>query len=110
MSVFGSGVPAGATVLSVDTATSFTLSANATATGANTVVVFAPNGLGSSPNVANALILDGGILQYTGTATSTDRAFTLTQNGGGLDGSGSGPVVFSNTLPVVLSGTGARTF
>jgi len=38
---------------------------------------------------ALSLVLDGGTLQNasTGALTTTDRLFTLTQNGGGLDAS-----------------------
>jgi autotransporter-associated beta strand protein len=54
-------------------------------------------------------VLDSGALQYTGGTTSTDRNFTLTQNGGTLDASGTGAVTFSNPSGIVLTGTGART-
>ena len=75
------------------------------------------SGLGSSPSAAPAPVLDGGTLQYTGAggvAGTTDRTFTLTNNGGGLDATGNtGAMVFSNTAPIVadstLAGTGART-
>jgi len=67
------------------------------------------SGIGSSANVANALILDSGTLQYTGAGASTNRTFTVTQNGGAIDASGAGALIFSNTAPVVYSGNGART-
>ncbi len=38
--------------------------------------------IGSSPNGASNLIIDGGTLKYIGAGNSTDRQFTLTQNGG----------------------------
>lgn len=60
------------------------------------------SGIGQSPSAAPALVLNGGILQYTGPATSTDRSFVLTPNGGGIDASGSGPLVFSTTSNVML--------
>ncbi len=60
------------------------------------------SGIGQSPSAAPALVLNGGILQYTGTATSTDRSFVLTPNGGGIDASGSGPLIFSTTSNVML--------
>lgn len=68
-----------------------------------------PSNLGLSTNAGGNLVFNGGTLQYTGTGASTDRLFTLTTNGGGLDASGSGPLTFSNTGSVALSGTGART-
>jgi fibronectin-binding autotransporter adhesin len=69
----------------------------------------AASGIGNSSNAAGNLVLDGGTLQYTGGAVSTDRLFTLTTNGGGLDASGSGPLTFSNSGSVALGGSGART-
>ncbi|MCX5724516.1 MAG: autotransporter-associated beta strand repeat-containing protein, partial [Nitrospirae bacterium] len=65
--------------------------------------------LGASSNVASNLVLDGGTLQYLGNAVSTDRLFTLTQNGGALDASGSGAVNLANSGNVAFSGSGART-
>ncbi len=75
--------------------------------------------IGQSPSAAPALVLGGGVLQYTGGGASTDRSFVLTPNGGGIDSSGSGPLVFSTTsnvmlvpAPIVttgpLAGSGAR--
>lgn len=65
--------------------------------------------IGSSGNDAGNLVLDGGTLQYTGAAISTDRLFTVSANGGALDASGSGAVTFTNSGALVLSGTGNRT-
>jgi autotransporter-associated beta strand protein len=67
------------------------------------------SGIGNSINVAPALVLDGGTLQYTGVTVSTDRTFTLTQNGGSFDASGSGVLTFSNTLAGAYTGSGNRT-
>ena len=75
------------------------------------------SGIGSSSAAAPALVLDGGFLRYTGAggiAGTTNRTFTLTSNGGGLDATGNtGAVVFSNTAPIVpdttLAGSGSRT-
>jgi autotransporter-associated beta strand protein len=68
-----------------------------------------PSGIGSSTSDAANLVLDGGTLQYTGAATSTDRLFTVTGKGGTLDASGSGAVTFSATSPVIFSGAGDTT-
>jgi autotransporter-associated beta strand protein len=65
--------------------------------------------IGQSTKATANLVFDSGTLQYTGTGASTDRLFTLTTNGGGIDASGSGPLTFSNTGAVALSGTGARS-
>ena len=53
--------------------------------------------------------MDSGTLQYTGAGATTDRTFTLTANGGTIDGSGSGALVFTNTIPGLYTGTGNRT-
>ena len=111
-SVFGNGIPAGATVAAINPDVNITLSAAATASSATPITFYTPNALGTSPNVATALVFNGGTLQYTGATTSTDRTFTLTNNGGAIDRSGSGPLTFSNTVPVVttgsLAGSGTR--
>lgn len=63
-------------------------------------------GRGSPMNLASDLILDGGLLQYTGsTAASTNRQYTLTTNGGGFDASGtvSGSMTLSGNM--TASGT-----
>src|SRR5262249_46848568 len=97
-----------------------TLSANATSTRTDSAVFGFGNGLGLSPNVANALVLDGGALRYTGGAVSTDRSLTLTTNGGGLDASGAAgtALTFGSSAPQVastvvadsaLAGAGSRT-
>ncbi|TPK44216.1 autotransporter outer membrane beta-barrel domain-containing protein [Mesorhizobium sp. B2-5-4] len=69
----------------------------------------AASGIGASASAAANLILDGGMLQYTGSGVSTNRQFTLTTNGGAIDASGSGALTFSDTGSVALSGAGART-
>ncbi|HEU4891956.1 MAG TPA: autotransporter-associated beta strand repeat-containing protein [Vicinamibacterales bacterium] len=68
----------------------------------------AVSGIGMSSNAAANLILNGGTLQYSGGATSTDHLFTLTTSGGALDASGNGPLTFSNTGAIALSGSGDR--
>lgn len=66
--------------------------------------------LGSSTNDAANLVLNGGTLQYTGAATSTDRLFSVGTSGGTLDASGTGAVNFNNTGALGFnSQTGART-
>ncbi len=70
--------------------------------------------IGASSSAAANLILDGGVLQYTGTSGvgNTDRLFTLTANGGGLDSSsptGADAFNFTGTGAVALTGAGART-
>ncbi|MEO7933414.1 MAG: autotransporter-associated beta strand repeat-containing protein [Chthoniobacterales bacterium] len=78
-------------------------------------------GRGGTIAFAGDLVLDGGLLQYTGaTAVSTIRQYTLTTNGGGFDASGTstGGVTFSGamtasgssgTQALTLTGTGTGT-
>ncbi|MBW7896515.1 MAG: autotransporter-associated beta strand repeat-containing protein, partial [Opitutaceae bacterium] len=67
--------------------------------------------LGQATNAADRIVLDGGTLRYTGGWGSTDRLFTIGTAGGTLDASGSGPISFTNTGNLGLSGTNtARTF
>jgi autotransporter-associated beta strand protein len=74
-----------------------------------------PSPLGQSSSAAANLVLDGGTLQHTGALGAfTDRLFTLTANGGTLDGSGSGAdpgtgLSFFGTGNVVLTAGGDRT-
>ncbi len=59
-------------------------------------------------NVAANLVINGGTLQYTGAAASTDRLFTFGSTGATFDGSGTGAINFNNTASTVASGTGNR--
>ena len=75
-----------------------------------------PSSIGQSANVPANLIFDGGTLQYasTGPATSTDRLFTLTNNGGVLDASGFNTITFAGNgagagNAIAFSGSGPRT-
>jgi autotransporter-associated beta strand protein len=64
--------------------------------------------IGQSSNLASNLILDGGTLYYSSTtATSTDRLFTVTQNGAAIYTSGG--LTFSNTGALAMTGAGDRT-
>lgn len=67
--------------------------------------------IGASGSAASNLVLNGGVLRYNGTGDSTDRQFTLGPNGGGLDAfaSGPGPINFTSTAPITMSGNGNRT-
>lgn len=67
------------------------------------------SGIGASSNAATNLVFNGGTLRYTGAASSTDRRFTLTNLGGGIESAGSGALNFTNTGAVTLTGTGTRT-
>ncbi len=69
--------------------------------------------LGAGTNAAANLVLDGGTLQYASTTGGggTDHLFTLTPNGGTLDGSGASGDGFglTNTGAIGFIGTGNRT-
>jgi len=71
----------------------------------------ASSSIGASISAASSLVLNGGTLQYTGAAASTDRLFTLgTAVGSALDASSSDALTFSNPGAYVLSGANtART-
>jgi fibronectin-binding autotransporter adhesin len=72
----------------------------------------ATSGIGASSSAASNLVLDGGSFGYAGTtAASTDRNFTLTPSGGGLDASGTtaGTVTFSGAMTATGT-TGGQTF
>lgn len=61
------------------------------------------NNIGSSTNAADRLLINGGALQYTGAAQSTDRRFTVGTNGATLDASGTGALIFSNSAAVTYA-------
>lgn len=71
----------------------------------------APGTLGSSSNAAASLVVNGGTLQYTGVAATTDRLFSVgTTAGSAIDASGSGALKFTNTGSMGFnSQTGTRT-
>ncbi|HEX8295468.1 MAG TPA: autotransporter-associated beta strand repeat-containing protein, partial [Chthoniobacteraceae bacterium] len=76
----------------------------------------APSSIGQSDNTAAKLVINGGTLQYAsnGAAATTDRLFTVGQNGAALDASGANPVTFAGNgvgaaNAIVFTGSGART-
>jgi len=77
--------------------------------GSTTGVGSGNSGLGASSNNADALLINGGSLMYTGAVTTTDRNFTLGPSGGTIDSEGSGALTFSNTLAGLYTGSGNRT-
>jgi fibronectin-binding autotransporter adhesin len=84
--------------------TAGTLSTNSLAHGGS------PSGIGASSSLPANLLLDGGTLRYSGSATSTDRRFDLGANGGTLDASGSGAVNFTATNDLSFTAApGTRT-
>ena len=65
--------------------------------------------IGASTKAATKLILDGGTLQYTGAAQSTNRLFQIGQTTAGgtgtIDASGSGALSFTNTGSITYGTT-----
>jgi fibronectin-binding autotransporter adhesin len=79
------------------------LSVSSLANGGNS------SNIGAATAAAANLVLDGGVLQYTGATTATNRLFTLTPNGGTLDSGGTGGLTFAGPGAVAFTGSGART-
>ncbi len=71
----------------------------------------AASGIGSvATNDASNLVLDGGVLQWRGAGNqTTDRNYTLTQNGGGFNSSAAGTSSLTISGSVTLPGAGNRT-
>jgi fibronectin-binding autotransporter adhesin len=69
-----------------------------------------PSSIGSAPATASNLVLDNGTLADNGSNNqTTDRLFTVTTGGGTINSSG-GTLSFTASGPIVMSGSGARTF
>lgn len=81
-----------------------TLSVGILANGSTT------SSIGISSSASSNLQFNGGALQYTGAAVSTDRLFTVATNGGAIDSSGTGALKFTNTGAATQTGNVARTF
>ena len=119
--VISNGTGTSTVALTQNTTGTTTLSGTNTYSGATTIsggtlsVSSLANGntssnIGASTNVAANLVLNGGTLQYTGAAVSTDRLFTLTNNGGTIDASGTGALTFTSSSAIAFTGTSARIF
>ncbi|MFZ2278158.1 MAG: autotransporter-associated beta strand repeat-containing protein [Prosthecobacter sp.] len=109
----GSFTQAGSGTTTLTGTSSYTGSTTINA-GVLSVAVLADGGassnVGASTNAASNLVLNGGTLQYTGGATSTDRLFSIGSSGGTLDASGTGAVNFTNTGSMDFNGqSGVRT-
>jgi fibronectin-binding autotransporter adhesin len=101
------GVITGSGSLNKGTGTLTLANANNNYTGSTTiagtlsVAALADGGsnsaIGASSSAASNLVLNGGSLQFTGPAVSTNRLFSVTSAGGTLDASGTGPVTYANT-------------
>ena len=64
--------------------------------------------IGDSSNAAANLVIAGGTLRYTGAMASTDRLFTVgTGTTNIIEASGTGPLSFTSTGAIALSGTNA---
>lgn len=110
-------IPNGTLITAIN-GTTITLSSGSGVTaGSNVATQFgtASNiGIGSG---AGALVFNGGTLQYTGTAVTTNRSFTITPGGATLDASGTGAINFAgggitlntNSVTHTLTLTGTNT-
>ena len=90
--------------LGITTINSGILSVNTLANGGVNCAV------GASANGPANLVINGGILQYTGSGSTTNRRFTIGSSGSSIDASGTGTVIFSATGAITISGAGTRTF
>ena len=92
-----------------------TYTGSTTVAGGNLSVSALANGganssIGAATSAASNIVLDGGTLNYTGGAVSTDRLFSVGNSGGTLVSAGSGTLTFSNIGALGFNGeTGART-
>jgi autotransporter-associated beta strand protein len=64
--------------------------------------------IGAAGSGAANLVLDGGVLLYTGGAASIDRLLTITTAGGTIDASGADALVFNGSGPLGYVGNGPR--
>lgn len=65
--------------------------------------------IGAASTSAGNLVINGGTLRYTGSGDTTNRLFSIGNQGGTIDASGSGAVAFLGTGNISASGTGNRT-
>lgn len=65
--------------------------------------------IGKSSNSASNLVLNGGLLSFVATSSSTDRNFTLTELGGSIGANGNASLSFTSNAVIGLSGIGPRT-
>lgn len=118
--VEGTGIPAGATILTVDSATQITLSANATSSGTSTVTVFAyGNGDGSTtftmPDCRGVVIAGRGNMGGSDRALLTSTYFGASGTGIGAFGGAQSATVAQANLPnvtlatAIASGQGSHT-
>jgi autotransporter-associated beta strand protein len=66
----------------------------------------AASDIGAANNSPTNLVLNGGVLQYTGSGASIDRLFTVTSGGGTIDASGTGALSLTNTGSINAPGSG----
>ena len=89
---------------SINTYTGPTTISSGTISASNLANGGLPSSVGTGPNDAAHLVIDGGALRYTGAGSTTDRLMTIgvVNSSGTIDASGTGPLVFSNTGQVVF--------
>ena len=88
------------TIITAISGTTITLSANATGTSTTAVtsLVGTPNSLGLGSASGSSLVINGGTLQYTGAAVTTNRGFTIGTATATVDASGTGAIDFTGTV------------
>ena len=64
--------------------------------------------IGASSNAPANLVINGGVLQYTGVTVATDRNFTIGDDNARIDGSGSGALTISGSAAFATSNAARR--
>jgi len=86
------------------------LDQTAAAVRVNTTLVIADiAALGTSANDPENLVLNGGILRYTGPTAASGRLFTIAPNGATLDASGTGALDLTNSASLAVADAPAGT-
>src|SRR5262249_1060329 len=68
-----------------------------------------PSDIGAAPSTSSKIVFNGGTLQYIGPGVSIDRQFTLAGGGGTIDNESAGPLAFTSTGSLGMTGNGPRT-
>lgn len=102
MTVIGTGIPAGTTILAIPNTTTLTLSQNATATSTTATLTFETRN-----SYTGGTLLNGGTLLLTSNATQTTGSILAPANSYGL---GTGPITFNGGTLTLQGHTGSGSY